>query len=773
MPSKLLIVESPGKVKKLGQILGRDWLVRASVGHVRELAKDGQDSLGFDLDERSVRCRFVPRGDRGAKTIKDLKAAARQVKTVVLATDPDREGETIAWHIQQALNLKHPQRVVYSEITPSAVKAAIARPRSLDLNLIHAGLCRTVLDKLVGYRGSPLLWKLQNGAKSMGRVQSAALHILCQREREIQAFEPQDYWSVFVDYAEGFRAYYKKDEEKVERSNAADAAETTGDADNPKEQKKIESTRVTSVEEANRLVQIAQKNAHEVTKVEGKATSRKPPPPFITSSLQQTAGSRLRFSPEHTMKVAQSLYEGGLITYMRTDSTALSADFCADAREWLSAHDPQNVPNKTTKHRKAKGAQEGHEAIRPTDVHKSSAQLKGELSDDAFRLYVMIWKRAIASQCKPAQLRKTTITTRSANICWEAKGQIVTFLGYTQYWNNIKTDAVLPSVQQNQPLTLQQAAHEQKQTQPPPRYSEPKLVQVMERKGIGRPSTYAPTVKTLKQRQYVESKKGSLIPSTLGMQVDAFLQDALPDLIETDFTAQMEQQLDRIADGKEDWQSYLTKWNQDYFAPALIKAQNAIPQHLTSDPPVRFNKSGPLEKAKKKCPQCDQPLSKVPSKKVQRKYFLKCTSGCDDVVLFYSKYSKQWEPPRSKEGKRETKTTITQHACPVCKKQMEAYTYQKEGQTKKLLRCSDAKARAKANHKDAVYFSTQNGWWSPKHGNLSEVSDDPEANHQPPHKRSAPRAQSPAPRSKSSRQSSSRQSSSKRQSSRRHSQPRP
>ena len=206
MPTKLLIVESPGKVKKLSQILGSDWIVRASMGHVRELANDGIDSLGFDLGDRTVRCRFIPRGSRGKETIAQLKSAAQQVKTVVLATDDDREGETIAWHLQQALNLKQPQRVVYSEITPAAVKRAIANPRSINQNLVDAGLCRTVLDKLVGYKGSPLLWKLQNGAKSMGRVQSATLHIICERERQIEAFVPQDYWNVFVDYGEGFRA---------------------------------------------------------------------------------------------------------------------------------------------------------------------------------------------------------------------------------------------------------------------------------------------------------------------------------------------------------------------------------------------------------------------------------------------------------------------------------------------------------------------------------------------------------------------------------------
>ena len=717
MPSKLLIVESPGKIKKLGQILGPDWLVKASVGHIRELASDGDDSLGFDLDSHSVRCRFIARGSRGAKVIQDLKAAVRQVRTVVLATDPDREGETIAWHLQQALNLKNPQRVVYSEITPTAVRAAIAQPRTIDLDMVHSGLCRTVLDKLVGYRGSPLLWQLQNGAKSMGRVQSAALHILCTREHEIQAFIPQDYWSVFVDYAEGFRAYYRGTAVETTEEDVPD------DAAIPSEQTAPESARVTSEAEANRLVAIAQQHPHTIIGIEGKTANRKPPPPFITSSLQQTAGSRLRFSPEQTMKVAQSLYEAGLITYMRTDSTMLSPEFCAQARQWLESHDSDNVPKKAAQHRKAKGAQEAHEAIRPTDIHRPSDQLRTELSADAFKLYVMIWKRAIASQCKSAQVQQTKINTQSGSACWQAKGQLVVFPGYTRYWNNLKADAELPTVRQGQSVTLQRAAHEQKQTQPPPRYSEPKLVQVMERKGIGRPSTYAPTIKTLKQRLYVEVTKGSLFPTALGLDVDAFLKEALPDLLEASFTAQMERSLDQIAEGKEDWQRYLTSWNQEYFAPALTRAQGVIPKHLSTTPAVRSGGQS-LAMSKTPCPHCHKPMAKVPSTKVQKKYFLKCTSGCENVVLFYSKFSKRWEPPRAKESKgpkvKSAAANLTAHPCPVCQKPMEEYSYEKDGKAKKLLRCSDTKARTQTKHKEAVYFHTAKGWWSPTHGNLED-----------------------------------------------------
>lgn len=724
MPTKLLIVESPGKVKKLSQILGTDWLVRASVGHIRELASDGEDSLGFDLDGNSVRCRFIPRGTRGADTIQTLKAAVRQVKTVFLATDPDREGETIAWHLQQALNLKNPERVIYTEITPAAVRQAIAHPRPLDLNLVHSGLCRTVLDKLVGFKGSPLLWQLHNGAKSMGRVQSATLHILCDRERQIQAFVSQDYWSVFVEYAEGFRAFYKGSAANVTADDAPLNNAQPDDAALP-DKPLQESERITTEAEANRLVAIAQTHPHKIFSIEGKQTSRTSPPPFVTSTLQQAAGSRLRLSPEKTMQVAQSLYEAGLITYMRTDSIALSPEFCAQARQWLGANDPGNVPQKTASHRKVKGSQEAHEAIRPTDIYRPSKELRLELNDDAFALYVLIWKRAIASQCQSARLRQTQIMTQSGSARWLAKGQVIEFLGYSKYWNNLSADTDLPALQPGQALTLQQATHEAKQTHPPPRYSEPKLVQVMERKGIGRPSTYAPTLQTLKQRTYVDIQKGTLQPTVLGLEVDAFLQDALPDLLEAEFTAQMEQSLDQIAAGKQEWQFYLTTWNQTYFIPALAQAQQVIPSHLTTRPipyEAKGQQTKPTAFSKTPCPQCQKLMAKITSSKVKKKYFLKCVSGCNEVVLFWSEFSRQWEPPRQKtmESLRNmADALLTQHPCPVCKKPMEEYSYEKEGQPKKLLRCSDAKARGDRKHQDAVYFQTAKGWWNPKRGELA------------------------------------------------------
>ena len=719
MPKRLLIVESPGKVKKLSKILGSEWIVRASCGHIRELSNEGEDSLGFTMDGNNVRCRYIPRSQQAKETISKLKAAAKQVQEVVLATDPDREGETIAWHLKEALALREPKRVVYTEITESAVRSAVARPRKLDANLVGAGLCRDCLDKLVGYKGSPLVWALNNGAKSVGRVQSATLHLICQREREILSFVPQDYWSVWVDYAEGFRAFYKG------MINSAPDSTQQDNQDNDdtvvKKSEKAESTRVLSEAEADRLVAEAKKHPHQIIKYEGKTTYRQPPPPFITSTLQQAAGSRLKFAPEKTMQVAQKLYEAGLITYMRTDSVMLSPEFCDSVRKWLEQKDPQNLPNKTARHRSKKTAQEAHEAIRPTNVFRPSVELRVELSADEFSLYVLIWKRAVASQCRPAQLRKTLVIIKSGEILWQARGQVVEFLGYAKYWANLSKDTLLPTLEQGQILTLENAGHDKKQTQPPPRYSEPKLVQLMERKGIGRPSTYSPTIATLKKRGYVQLTKSNLQPTNLGLEVDDFLQKALPDLLKTEFTAQMEDALDSIASGKQPWQKYLTNWNQDYFAPALVKAKT-VPVAGSNGKKNYQNTERKYDKSRTRCPECNNYLAKIKSSKVKKKYFLKCVSGCENVVLFWSDYNKKWQAPRSKDDKtpvaKKPPAKITEYPCPVCKKPLEEYAYTKEGQKKTMLRCSDSKARTDKKHKEAVYFNTAKGWWSPKFGNL-------------------------------------------------------
>ncbi|ABW32582.1 type I DNA topoisomerase [Acaryochloris marina] len=710
--SRLLIVESPGKIKKLRSILGPGWNVQASVGHIRQLANEGTDNLGFVAENGKIKCRYEPRDDRAKKTIANLKAAAQQADEIFIASDPDREGEVIGWHVAQVLGLKQPKRVVYQEITERAVRQAISNPKSLDMDLVEAGRCRDCLDKLVGYRGSPLVWRLNNGAKSVGRVQSATLHLVCQREREIQAFVPQDYWSVFVDYAEGFRAYYHG-------STQANGQDEHSIDDSGSETKTEESTRVLSQAEADSLVAIARSNPHQVISIEGKITPKKPPAPFTTSALQQAAGSRLKFSPEQTMQVAQKLYEAGLITYMRTDSVALSPDYCLAAKRWLEQNDADNVPKKVSKQKVSKQAQEGHEAIRPTDIFKPSAELKQALPDDQFKLYVLIWTRALASQCKPAQIRKTIVISQSGEIQWKAKGNLVEFKGYSKYWKDIKADTELPTLQEQQPLTLAQADSQQKQTQPPSRYSEPKLVQLMEKKGIGRPSTYAPTIKTIKSRGYVTLIKGRLQPTSMGLEVDQFMGGALPELLEAEFTAQMESSLDAISEGNQEWQDYLIGWNRSYFAPALAKAKQGLPE------PTSYGSNGgkALQKSRTKCPKCSQPMGKVPSKKVKKGHFLKCEDGCtaDDgrgLVMFWSDRDKSWQLPKAKSDQPTAPAELTDYPCPVCKAKLEIYRYEKDSQPKQMLRCSDPKARTNKKHKNAVYFASKGRWWSPKYGEL-------------------------------------------------------
>ena len=702
----LLIVESPNKIKKLKQILGSGWLIKASLGHVRELARDGEDNLGFTLTNNRVNCRFVPRNSKAAKIIKELKTVAKNSNAIYFASDPDREGETIAWHLAQELGVKNPQRVVYQEITEKAVKAAVRNPRPLDKQLVDAGLARACLDKLVGFRGSPLLWKQGKGGKSVGRVQSAALHILCHREREILKFKPVDYWSVWVDYQEGFRAFYLG-------NKTSDPANESQNDDAGGEKAAVESSRVLSEAQADKLVAISQNNPHRVLQVEGKTVYRKPPAPFTTSTLQQASGSRLKMNPETTMKVAQHLYEQGLITYMRTDSTALSDEFCQSVRQWLQAKDPQNLPSKQVKHRQSKNAQEAHEAIRPTDITRPSAQLKQELDEVQFQLYLMIWMRSVASLCKPAQLLQTKIISQSGDVKWLAKGQVMQFKGYTRYWNNISNDSVLPTVQQGQSLILNEAGHDKKQTQPPPRYTEPKLVQAMEFKGIGRPSTYAPTVKTLFQREYVKLTKGKLHPTTLGLDVDEFLGRVLPELLQAEFTAQMEATLDEIASGQQDWQKYLTTWNRDYFDPTLSKAWSAL-----GGKPANNNTTVARDKSDVCCPQCQKPLSKIPSKskKLAVPYFLKCEDSCD-VVMFFDKKLNKWVQPG--ESKSSNAGQLSKFSCPVCGQPLQEYSYKKDGQDKVMLRCSNSKGAKERCHKDVAFFLTKDGkWWSKKYGVL-------------------------------------------------------
>ncbi len=652
---KLLVLESPSKRKTIQGFLGRDWRVEASMGHVTELANDGPGHLGFELTADSVMPRYVPRGKRGQAVLSKLRTLAKQAEQIYFATDPDREGECISWHLVQQLRLprRKVRRVRYSEITQQAVQTAIANADpDINQDLADAARARQVLDKLVGYTVSPLLWD-STGGKSAGRVQSAALAIVCRREQEIREFEPKPYWSVWVQYQEGFKAHCMGTEQGTPEAgddSDDDAAETS-------ESPAVEGQRIWNQADADQVLTIAQASPHAVVSVEGRISHRKPPAPFTTSTLQQAAGSKLGFSTSQVMQVAQQLFEGvdlpqgrkSLITYHRTDAPVLSEEFKATAKAWLEAHDPDNLPDKMPTYKAKKGAQEAHEAIRATylDIHPDS--IEHSVSQEQHQLYRLVWQRAIAACCCSAQIRKSRIVTQSGNVFWEARGQVVEFEGYARYWNNLKGNQTLPEVSSGQVLEPSGMQADQRQTVPPPRYSEARLVQTLERLGVGRPSTFAATVQTLNTRQYVRNSKRQLAPTQLGLDTYHFLASTLPDLLSSDFTAAMEAALDAIAEGKQAWQQYLCGWNSRYFQPALHKAKGYLGEHYSSSKP-------------------DVPADEK-----------------------------------------------TEYGCPVCQAALEKHSYQKGGEIKAMLRCSQ---RSQKDCETVAYFWSRERWWSPKHGEL-------------------------------------------------------
>ncbi|WP_072013945.1 type I DNA topoisomerase [Myxosarcina sp. GI1] len=629
--NKLVIIESTGKLKKISEFLPAEgWTVMASKGHVRQLAHDGEDNLGFDIVGNRVNCRYQLTDSKAKRTVAELKKAVRAAEIVYLATDPDREGETISWHLAQILNLHNPRRISFNEISQKAISSAVANYRDIDMNLVEAGLARACFDKCVGYKGSPLLWAQNIGAKSMGRVQSAVLHLVCELEREIINFKPVDYFSVFVDYAEGFRAFY-----------------CGGSATEKENDNSSESKRIFQQDEAANLVRLATSTQHSLVNLERTKVAKKPPPPFTTSTLQQTAGAKLGFSPERTMQLAQTLYEQGYITYMRTDSVNLSDDFCTAARNWLTTKDPNNIPDKVTKHRNTKNAQEGHEAIRPTNIELPSSRLKTLIEADAFNLYVLIWKRSLASQCRSAVLNKTTVVSKCQETFWQAKGQTVSFLGYARYWHDLSAELELPDLAEGQILNPDNAQFEKKRTNPPSRLSEPQLVALMEKKGIGRPSTYSASVATLKIRQYVRLSKKKLFPTELGMRVNIFLQKFFPELIDAGYTSLMESDLDKVASGELNWQKHFANWYHTYFAPAIARARQQLPNFTAP------KAQGKISATKYFCPVCQKPLEEYTyTKEGKNKSLLRCSdpearkqpNHKQAVYFFSTKANKFWSP---------------------------------------------------------------------------------------------------------------------------------
>jgi len=596
---KLVIVESPAKARTVGRFMGRGYTVKASVGHIRDLYKS---KLSVDVEHDFEPIYIVPRDKK--KLVNELSAATQRAEEVYLATDPDREGEAIAWHVQQATGLdpQRTHRVVFHEITEGAVAEAFSHARQINMELVDAQQTRRVLDRLVGYKISPLLWRNVRRGLSAGRVQSVALRLIVEREREIEAFIPEEYWSIVATLAKQ-EVEKRSFDAKLHRIEGKDFKIATG-------------------EEAKKLVQDLDQADWEVSKVQKGQRKRNPAPPFTTSTLQQEASRRLNFNARRAMRAAQSLYEGiklgdqgavGLITYMRTDSTNVSKEAQSQARTYITEHYGEDyLPVKLPVYRtKVRSAQEAHEAIRPTSILHTPSSVRSFLNEDQYRLYRLIWRRFVASQMAAAifdTLRVEVLAgpkTGPKPYLFRATGSSIRFLGYLKVYQEAKSeddtseddlDVQFPPLTVAEMLDLLKLNPDQHFTQPPPRYSEATLVKALEQYGIGRPSTYASTLSTIQDRGYVERKAKRLHPTNLGLTVSDLLVEHFDKYIDVDFTANMEADLDRIANGDADWVQIL----REFYIPfeQSVEAAGANMKRSQVEP----------EKLGEACPECGNEL---------------------------------------------------------------------------------------------------------------------------------------------------------------------
>jgi len=585
LAKNLVIVESPAKAKTIAKYLGRDYEVAASMGHIRDLPKS---DLGIDVDHD-----FSPTYEvikTRQKLVSDLKKKAAGKEKVFLAVDPDREGEAIAWHVKEALALPDEKtfRVTFNEITRQAVKEAFTQPGKINSHKVDAQQARRILDRIVGYKISPLLWrKVGKPGLSAGRVQSVAVRLVMEREKEIQDFVAVEFWRVTVKLASDGTgeeavfeaAVWRKDGVKVEIGSAEEAQEA-----------------VTAIGEA----------ALRVASVDVAERRSAAPPPFSTSLLQQQAYHKLRFTTKKTMMLAQQLYEGietdegseGLITYMRTDSFRIAASALAQCKEFIKENYPECLPPKVHVFKSKAGAQEAHEAIRPTSVHRTPESLKSYLSKDQFKLYDLIWRRFVASQMKSAVYRNQTVVVEAPPYELQAKGRQLIFAGHLVVSGQPKsdTDSVLPELSQGQEVRLLECTPQQNFTQPPARYSEATLIKTLEARGIGRPSTYAPIISTIQSRRYVIKQKGSLRPTAIAEVVNENLVTFFENVFDVDFTSRMEQKLDDIEQAKADWVEVLHNF-YELFDKDLTVALEKMPYLKQMTKP-----------SDKKCPECESPM---------------------------------------------------------------------------------------------------------------------------------------------------------------------
>ncbi len=565
----LVIVESPTKAKTISKFLGKEYIVESSYGHVRDLPKT---TLGIDI-EQSFKPEYsiIP---KAKKHLKRLKQKSKQANNLILATDEDREGEAIAYHLKKALKLTSPKRIVFHEITNQAIQNALKRPREINMDLVNAQQARRILDRLVGYKLSPFLWKKVARGLSAGRVQSVAVRLIVERQKKIDKFEPKEYWSI--------QAKFQKD--------AAFTAKLI-----KKQGKTIPKLGIKAKTEAEQIIKDLKHAKYVVTDIQKRKVKKNPPSPFTTSSLQQNASYRLGFSARKTMVIAQQLYEQGHITYHRTDSLNLAESFLNDTRELITKELGKEYITSSPRRwkTKSKGAQEAHEAIRPTYVKKQPKLITEKLNETQYKLYNLIWQRAVASQMKPAILNSVSVDIQGENYLFRSSGQQIKFDGFLKIYPTKVQENILPLLEKNDQLKLIELKPNQHFTKPPAPYSEAKLIKALEEYGIGRPSTYAPILSTIQGRNYVVKRRRYLYPTEVGTIVNNILVKHFPKIVNLEFTAQMEKDLDKIAQGKQNWKSMIKKFYEP-FAKNLKKKYKEVKKI-----------SQPTDK---KCPKCNHPL---------------------------------------------------------------------------------------------------------------------------------------------------------------------
>jgi len=583
---KLIIVESPTKAKTIARFLGDDFLIESSQGHIRDLPKG---KLGIDVENNFTAQYVTPTIKK--KIVSKLKKLAEKSDEIYFATDEDREGEAIAWHLSQLLPTENKiiRRIAFHEITENAIKESLKNPREIDFNLFQAQQARRILDRLVGYKLSPLLWKKIFKGLSAGRVQSPTLRLIVEREKEIEKFKPKEYWSI--------KAILKNDEEEFE----AKLVKING--------KNLEKLSINSKDETEKLIRDLEQANYEIEKIKNKQLNKRSLPPFTTSTLQQEANKKLGFSVKQTMMIAQQLYEGisltnkntGLITYMRTDSLNLSYQFLNEAENLITKEFGKKYHHLQTYKTKSKSAQEAHEAIRPTFCENNPEKIASFLNKNQWKLYNLIWQRAIASQMADEILDSTTIEIKANYIKdkseyeLRASGLKINFDGWIKIYPEKQQENYLPKLEEKQKLNLKSIEPNQHFTEPPPRYNEATLVKTLEEYGIGRPSTYAPIISTIQNRNYAIKQQRSFIPTETGILVNNLLSEHFHQIVDYQFTAQMENDLDKIAQGEGDYLKMLNDFYQPFIKNLKMKEE-------------QIQKNFNDEKTEEKCPECGEPL---------------------------------------------------------------------------------------------------------------------------------------------------------------------